>query len=157
MKPVKFIVLASTLVSILGVLAFDWISVTGSLPKLLSDLPRTGMDNGGAIFLFFLAMPLIGAGIGAAKRFGRGLALLSMFGSFVASFFSLVKYSDIDQAARTAKSLGVTLGVGMGYWIFFAGASVAFLASLVALIKPEPKPAVAPQAPQGFGPAYSPR
>jgi hypothetical protein len=138
MKQVKFAVLGSSLLATVAVF-LEWVHVSGELPAILGALPRTGMENGGPIFLVLLAMPLAGAGIGAAKRFGRGLAGLSLFGALCASFLGLVKYADIEAAGREVGKLGAKLEVtaGVGYWLFLVGAVVALLASVVGLIKPE--------------------
>lgn len=142
MKSVKFGVLIATLVASLGVF-LDWISVSGQLPRAIGQgLPTSGMDNGGPIFLFFLAMPLIGAAIGIARRFGRGLAALALVGSLLASFLALIKYADIDEAAQELAKLGgsATVSAAPGYWLVVCGAFAAAGASLLAVVKPEPKP-----------------
>lgn len=139
MKPVKFIVLGAAALASIGVF-LDWISVNGDVPALVRDtMPKSGMENGGPIFLFFLAMPLLAAGIGAAKRFGRGLSVLAIIGSALASLLALVKYADIDEAGRELAKLGSsgTLGAAPGYWLVFTGALIACLASFVTLVKPE--------------------
>lgn len=139
MKPVKMVVLGASLLAVVGVF-LEWVSVSGSLPKVLaSTLPRSGMDNGGPIFLFLLAMPLLAAGIGLKRPFGRGFAGLSLFGALGATFFALVKYSDIEEAGREVAKVakGVSVSAGFGYWIFFVGAAVAMVASVAGLIKPE--------------------
>ncbi len=141
MKPVKFVVLGSAALASVGVF-LDWISVSGDVPRLVKDaLPRSGMENGGPVFLFFLAMPLLAAAIGAAKRFGRGLGLLARAGAALATLLALVKYADIDGAAAELSKLGGsgTVGVAPGYWLVFCGALFASLASFVTLVKPEPK------------------
>ncbi|MFO0554020.1 MAG: hypothetical protein U0271_36910 [Polyangiaceae bacterium] len=145
MKFTKFAVLGGALTAMIGVF-LKWIQVGGDAPKtLLAELPMTGMDNGGPVFLFFLALSAIGAGVGSLKRFGRGLAGLSFGGSLLTVFMAFVKYADIEEAGHAAKELGVTVEVASGYWVLFIGASLACLASLVALVKPEPKLAAPPQ------------
>ncbi len=149
MKPVKFVVLGSAVLASIGVF-LDWISVSSDVPAIIREgLPKNGMENGGPLFLFFLAMPLLAAGIGAAKRFGRGLSVLAIIGSALASFLALAKWADIDDAAIELSKLGAggTVGVAPGYWLVFCGALVACLASFVTLVKPEralPAPAGAP-------------
>lgn len=141
MKPVKFVVLGAALLASIGVF-LDWIAVTGDVPALIRDaMPKSGMENGGPVFLFFLAMPLVAAGIGAAKRFGRGLSVLAIIGSALASLLALVKWADIESAGDELSKLGGSgsVGVAPGYWLVFFGAFVACLASFVTLIKPEPK------------------
>ncbi|NUP11447.1 MAG: hypothetical protein HOW73_35830 [Polyangiaceae bacterium] len=140
MKSLKFAVLGATVAAMAAVF-LDWISVSGDLPSALEGtLPRSGMDNGGPVYLFLLSFPLIGAGVGALKRYGRGLAGLSFVGALLTVFMGLVKYADIDEAAREAGKIGANLGVATGYWLFFLGACAACIASLIALIKPEKKP-----------------
>ena len=144
MKSIKFGVLGATIVA-MGAVFMNWISVSEGVPKTVTEaLPMTGMDNGGPVFLFLLGMPLLGAGIGALKRFGRGLAALSFVGSLLAVFLGLVKWVDIDDAAQELSAIGATIGGGSGYSIFFLAASAACLASFVGLIKPEKKPELAP-------------
>ncbi|NUO48437.1 MAG: hypothetical protein HOV80_06240 [Polyangiaceae bacterium] len=141
MKPVKFVVLGAAALASIGVF-LDWIAVTGDVPALIRDaMPKSGMENGGPIFLFFLAMPLLAAGIGAAKRFGRGLSVLAIIGSALASLLALVKWADIESAGDELAKLGGggSVGVAPGYWLVFFGATIALFASFVTLIKPEPK------------------
>lgn len=149
MKSAKFAVLGSTLLAVIAVF-LPWISVSGDAGLFGSALPRSGMDNGGPVFLFFLMMPLVGAGIGALKRYGRGLAALSFVGGLLTVFMALVKYADIDGAAGEAKQLDVVVSAAAGYWVFFVAASAICAASLAALIRPEKKPAPAPMAHHAF-------
>jgi hypothetical protein len=159
MKPIKFVVLGSALLASIGVF-LDWISVSADAPKLLREsLPASGMENGGPIFLFFLGMPLLAAGIGAAKRFGRGLSVLAIIGSALATLLALVKYADIDEAGRELAKIAGSSAVSAapGYWMVFTGSLVACLAAFVTLIKPERAPTPAPaigHVPAGAHPAH---
>lgn len=146
MKPVKFVVLIASLLAAVSVFT-NWIAVEGTLPKLLSELPTSGMQNGGAVVLFFLFFSLLAAGLGIWKRFGRGLAFLSLFGSVIVVFFAMLKFGDIDNARLAAKQLGVTLSPSASFWLLPLGSVVTFFASVVGLIKPEKKPAPPIQAP----------
>lgn len=142
MRPVKFVVLGAAALASIGVF-LDWVSVSADAPKIIREaMPTSGMENGGPVFLFLLGMPLLAAGIGAAKRFGRGLSVLALIGSALASLFALVKYADIDGAGRQLAKLGGgsagAVSAAPGYWIVFFGATIACLASFVTLIKPEP-------------------
>lgn len=143
MKATKFAVLGATVLGIVSVF-LEWISVSGKGGAILDAMPRTGMDNGGPIFLFFFVLALIGAGIGAAKRFGRGLSVLSLIGGLLAAFMGLVKYADIENAAREASKIGATVDAAMGYWLFFVCSCAIVVLSLVNLIKPEKKETAAP-------------
>lgn len=149
MKSVKFAVLGATLLAMVAVF-LPWISVSGDAGLLSSSMPRTGMDNGGPVFLFLLMMPLVGAAVGAAKRFGRGLAALSFIGGLLTVFMGLVKYADIDAAAVEAKQIDVVVSAAAGYWVFFLAAAAVCVTSLAGLIKPEKKPAAAPLGQPAF-------
>ena len=138
MKATKFAVLGATVLGIVSVF-LDWISVSGKGGAVLDAMPRTGMDNGGPVFLFFFFLALIGSGIGVLKRFGRGLSVLTMIGGLLAAFMGLVKYADIGSAAREASKIGATVDAAMGYWVFFVSSCAIVVLSLVNLIKPEKK------------------
>jgi hypothetical protein len=144
MNPIKFVVLGSSLVASAAVF-MNWISFKGELPKLLADLPVTGMQNGGPIFLFFLGLAVIAGAIGAARRFGRGLAVLALVGALCSTLLGILKWGDISDATKSAEQLGglVELSIAPGYWIFFLGSLVAFVASIAGLVKPEKAPAPA--------------
>lgn len=147
MKSFKFIVGGAALIGIISVF-LKWISIDGKLPKVLAGaMPESGMDNGGPVFIFLLALPLIAAGIGALKRFGRGLSALALVGSLAAAFMAMVKYDDIEKGARAAAKLGgnVTMSAAPGFWVFLIASTAALLVSLVSLVKPEPqRPSGAP-------------
>mgnify|MGYP000178300774 CR=1 FL=1 len=139
MKATKFAVLGLTIIGMASVF-MDWIAVGGKNAAAFADkMPLSGMDNGGPIFLFFLALPLLAAVIGISKRFGRGMGVLSLIGGLLAVFMGLVKYSDIGSAAQSAKGLDVSVDAAIGYWLFFVSSCGIFLAGVVALIAPEKK------------------
>jgi hypothetical protein len=146
MKHLKFIIGGAALLGIIGVF-LTWVNIEGAIPKLLGPdaIPTSGMDNGGPVFIFLLALPLIAAVIGILKRFGRGLAVLALVGGLAATFMGLVKGADIDDAAAELKKLGgaATLSYAPGYWVCFIASCIVLVVSIVALIKPEPKPATA--------------
>jgi hypothetical protein len=144
MKATKFAVLGATVLGIVSVF-LDWISISGKGGAVLDAMPRTGMDNGGPVFLFFFVLALIGSGIGVLKRFGRGLSVLTLIGGLLAAFMGLVKYADIESAASEAGKIGATVGAAPGYWLFFVCASAIVVLSLINLIKPEKKEAVGPR------------
>ncbi len=153
MKATKFAVLGATVLGIVSVF-LDWISVSGKGGAVLDAMPRTGMDNGGPVFLFFFVLALIGSGIGALKRFGRGLSVLTFIGGLLAVFMGMVKYADIGNAAQEAGKIGATVDAAMGYWLFFACSCAIVVLSLVNLIKPEKKEAAGPRM-AGAGMAHS--
>lgn len=153
MKATKFAVLGATVLGIVSVF-LDWISVSGKGGAVLDAMPRTGMDNGGPVFLFFFVLALIGSGIGALKRFGRGLSVLTLIGGLLAVFMGMVKYADIGNAAQEAGKIGATVDAAMGYWLFFACSCAIVVLSLVNLIKPEKKEVAAPRM-AGAGMAHS--
>lgn len=141
MKQIKFAVLGSSVLASFGVF-LDWIDVSGDLPSAISDgLPRSGMENGGAVFLFLLGMPLLAAGIGCLKRFGRGLAALALFGASLAMLFALAKSADIRHATEKLVEYGFsgTIDLASGYWVLVVGSVVSVVASMAGLVKPEPK------------------
>ncbi len=155
MKATKFIVGAG---AVLGIAAcfMDWAAVelTG-LAKEVSGggFPAGGMDQGGPVFIFLLAMPLIAAAVGLLKRMGRGMGVLALLGGLLATFMGLVKYSDISEAGAKLAEAGMgSVSAAPGYWLMFVASVICTVGGLVALIKPEPKPAVA--APQPAPPAY---
>ncbi len=124
MKATKFVVGAGAAFGILAVF-LDWMSIEGKAVGLLKELPTSGMSNGGPVFLFLLGFPLLAAAIGAAKRFGRGMATMALLGGLLSAFMALVKYADIQSAGKMAKQLGVTVSVAPGYWILFLGSVLA--------------------------------
>ncbi len=142
MKATKFAVLGLTILTMAAVFA-DWISVNGkNASALLQKIPRTGMENGGPIFLFFLSLPLLAAVIGMARRFGRGMATLALVGAALSLFMALVKYNDIEAAALSAEGLGASVEAAGGFWLFFVASLAIFFTALVGLILPEKKPAL---------------
>jgi LPXTG-motif cell wall-anchored protein len=154
MKATKFAVLGATVLGMISVF-LDWISVSGKSGAILDALPRTGMDNGGPVFLFFFILALIGSGIGVLKRYGRGLAVLTLIGGLLSAFMGLVKYADIEAAAKEATKIGATVDAGMGYWLFFTCSCAIVVLSIVNLIKPEKKEPAVPRM-VGAGMAHSP-
>lgn len=150
MKATKWIVGVG---AVMGIAAcfMDWatIELTG-LAKAVSsgsDFPAAGMDQGGPIFIFLLAMPLIAALVGVLKRMGRGMGVLALIGGSLSSLLALVKYADIaDAGAKLAEADMGSVGVAGGYWLLFVGSAIAAMGGLIALIKPEPKPVAAAPA-----------
>jgi hypothetical protein len=135
MKATKWIVGGGALLGIASVF-MSWISVDGKANKLLDALPKTGMENGGPVFIVLLSLPLIAAVVGAAKRFGRGMAGLALAGGLLSAFMGLVKYADIESAGKIAKGIA-TVSAAPGYWLFFIGSVVAMVGGIIGLIKPE--------------------
>ncbi len=136
MKQTKWIVGGGALLGIVSVF-LDWMKLDGTVTGPLAALPKSGMENGGPVFIVLLALPLIAAAVGAAKRFGRGMAVLALLGGLLAAFMALVKYGDITDAAKLAKGMA-TISVAPGYWLLFVGSTVALVGGIVGLIKPEP-------------------
>ncbi len=157
MKPIKWIVGGAALLGIASTFT-NWMTWEGKLPKLLADLPASGMDHGGPVFIFFLALALIAALIGIIRRFGRGMAVLAMIGGLLSTFVSLLKYGDITEAAGILAKAGVaSVSVAAGWYVLFFASAACMLVPIVALIKPEPKPTPAtnqpaPQQWQGANP-----
>jgi hypothetical protein len=146
MKPIKLFVLGSSLLATLAVFS-DWVKMEGDLPPIIKTaMPTSGMQNGGPLFMCLLALPLIAAGVGALKRFGRGLAVTSFVGAFLASLLGLAKYSDFSAATSEIAKLGATgtIGAATGYWIFLLFCFFTTAASLVGIVRPEPKLAGTP-------------
>ncbi len=157
MKATKFIVGAGAVIGIAGCF-MDWaaIDLSGIAEKLGSGgMPTAGMDHGGPVVIFFLLMPLIAAAVGIAKRMGRGMGVLALIGGLLSALIGLVKYADIEEAGALLADNGMgTVEVAGGYWVMFAGCTLALVGGLIALIKPEPKPAPPPQMQQPTPPAY---
>lgn len=146
MKATKFIVGAGALLGIVACF-LDWASVEfeGAAESVMAAVPRSGMDNGGPIFIFFLAMPLIAAVIGIIKRFGRGMGVLAFIGGLLATFMAMMKWADISEGgAELAKAQMGSMEVAGGFWLLFLGCTLATVGGLVALIKPEPKALATP-------------
>jgi hypothetical protein len=156
MKATKWIVGGGALVGIAGTF-MEWMTI--ELEGLAKDvagssMPTSGMDNGGPIFIFFLCLPLCAAIIGILKRFGRGMGGLALAGGILSLLLAMLKYADISSAATLLSEGGMgNAAVAPGYWVLFAGSALAAAGGLIALIKPEPKPQVAPP----MQPAYGPR
>jgi len=109
---------------------------------MLADaVPATGMGNGGPVFIVLLLLPISAAGIGAMKRFGRGLSAMALVGALGAWLLAMVKLSDISSGGEVLSQLGakVTMSAAGGYYVFLFATTVVTLASIVGLIKPEPK------------------
>jgi hypothetical protein len=140
MKAVKLVVGGAAVMGMIGTF-LPWIDVggAGATGKFAAALPRSGMDNGGVLFLVLLAVPLLAALLGLRKGMGRGLGALALVGGLLSLFMALVKYADIQKAGRLAAkvSADLTISAGAGYWLLFAGSLIALLGGLVALIKPE--------------------
>jgi hypothetical protein len=148
LKATKFIVGAGALLGIVGTF-LDWATVEleGPAAGLGAAVPTSGMDNGGPIFIFLLALPLVAAIVGLIKRFGRGMGVLALVGGLLASLLALVKYADIsDAGAEIARQSMGSMSVAGGYWVMFVGCSITAIGGLIALVKPEPKPATPPGA-----------
>jgi hypothetical protein len=149
-KATKFIVGGAAVVGI-GACFLDWASIElgGAAKKMAVEFPTSGMDNGGPVFIFFFALPLIAALVGVLKRMGRGMGVLAAIGGLLAAFLGLVKYADISDAGAKLADAGMgQVAVAPGYWAMFFASLLCLLAGLVALIKPEPKPEkAAPLAP----------
>jgi hypothetical protein len=156
MKATKFIVGTGVVVGIAGCF-MDWaaIDLSGIAEGLSTDrMPTAGMDHGGPVILFLLALPLIAALLGLLKRMGRGMGALAFVGGLLAALLAMVKYADIEDAGALLADNGMgSVEVAGGYWVMFAGCTIAMVGGLIALIKPEPKPAP-PAMPQA--PAYHP-
>ena len=153
MKANKFIVGVGALLGIVATF-LEWAVVDFDGPAAGLDIavPTSGMDNGGPIFIFFSAMPLIAALVGVVKRFGRGMGVLALIGGLLATFLALVKYADISDAGAQLADQGMgSVGVAGGFWVLFVGCALAAVGGLLALIKPEPKAAsqAAPMAVAG--------
>lgn len=155
MKATKFIVGAGAVIGIAACF-MDWaaIELTGMAKAVAGDtFPTAGMDQGGPVFIFLLAMPLIAALVGVLKRMGRGMGALAFIGGLLASFMGLVKYADIaDAGTKLADANMGAVDAAAGFWLMFMGALIATIGGLIALIKPEPKPQPAPQV---TPPAYN--
>jgi hypothetical protein len=137
----------SALVGIVS-LFLKWVAIDGKPPAIIADaLPTTGMGNGGPIFLIMLLLPIVAAAIGAAKRFGRGFAVMALVGALGAWLLAMVKLSDISHAGDELSKLGMgdggdfSVSAASGYYVFLFATSIAALGSIVGLVKPEPKPA----------------
>jgi hypothetical protein len=146
MKSLKYVVGGSALVGIAS-LFLKWVAIDGNPPAIVAGaLPTTGMGNGGPVFLVLLALPIVAAGIGAARRFGRGLSVMALLGALGAWLLAMVKLADISHAGDELAKLGVGVGsfslsAAGGYYVFLFATSVVVLGSIVGLVKPEPKPA----------------
>jgi hypothetical protein len=149
MKASKWIVLAGAGIGIISTF-MPWITVesggAGALGEaLLEELPTSGMDNGGPVFIFLLALALVAGIVGAIKRFGRGMGGLALAGGLLSTFMALVKYADIHDAASQLSGLGnATIGTAIGWYLLFFGSLAATMGGIAALIKPEPKLALQP-------------
>jgi hypothetical protein len=148
MKNIKYVVGGSALLGIIS-LFLKWVSIDGSLGgalgSLVDALPTSGMGNGGPVFLFLLALPLVAAAVGAARRFGRGLSITALLGAVGAWLLAMVKLSDISHAGETLSQLGgqITTSAAGGFYAFLLATTVAVLASFAGIVKPEPKVAAA--------------
>ncbi len=150
MKATKWIVGGGAVLGIVSCF-LDWASIElgGASKAVAAEFPTGGMDQGGPIFIFLLALPLIAAVVGIIKRMGRGMGVLALIGGLLTAFMGLVKYADIDRAAAELASVGIgSVSVASGYWLMFGCSVVCTAGGLIALIKPEPKPQLVPTVPQ---------
>ena len=143
MKVNKWIVGVGAAMGIVSVFC-KWMSVDKELTGALANLPVSGMQNGGAVFLVLLALPAMAATIGALKRFGRGMAVLALIGGLLSSLLAMVKFGDISKAAALGKQLSVTISVAPALWLLLLGSLAAALGGIVGLIKPERAAQAAP-------------